>query len=147
MHGLLTCLYKPYNYGINWICHHGKNARMQTPLHTTGTMSSVRASPAMVPARPSAAVFFIRMVKNSSVALPVPRFSLDLGLHPSGEPRPSPVPRDALGDSGREKSGDGPALSAREHANPTIWSQIPLSLPSLLCRRRHHPSPIRRPVA
>jgi hypothetical protein len=52
-----------------------------------------------------------------------------LGLHPSGEPRPSPVPQGALGDSGREKSGDGPALSAREHANPTIWSQIPLSSP------------------
>jgi hypothetical protein len=108
---------------------------------------SIRASPAMVSARSPAAVFFIRTAKNGPVAPPVPHFSPDLGLHPSGEPRSSLVSRGALGDSRREKSGDGPALSAREHANPTIWSQIPLSLPSLLCRRRHHPSPIRRPVA
>jgi hypothetical protein len=107
----------------------------------------LRVSPAMNPARPPVAVFFIRMVKNDPVVPPVPRFPPDLGLPPSGEPRPSPVPQGVLGDSRREKSGDGPALSAREHANPTIWSQIPLSLPSLLCRRWHHPSPIRRSVA
>jgi hypothetical protein len=107
----------------------------------------LRASPATSPARPLAAVFFIRTAKNGPVAPPVPRFPPDLGLNPSGEPRPSPIPRGALGDSGREKSGNGPALSAREHVNPTIWTQIPLFLPSLLCRRRHHPSPIRRTVA
>jgi hypothetical protein len=101
----------------------------------------------MNPTRFPAVLFFIRTAKNGSVAPPVPRFPSDLGLHPSGEPRPSLALRGALGDSGREKSGDEPALSAREHANPTIWSQIPLPLPSLLYRRRHHPSPIRLPVA
>jgi hypothetical protein len=89
----------------------------------------------MNPMRPPAAIFLIRTAKNDPFVSPVSRFPSDLGLHLSGEPRPSPPPRGALGDSGREKSGDGPALSVREHANPTIWSQIPLSLPSLLCRR------------
>jgi hypothetical protein len=60
----------------------------------------------------------------------VSRFCSDLGFYPSGEPMPSLAPRGALGDSGREKSGDGPALSAREHANPTFSSQTPLPLPS-----------------
>jgi hypothetical protein len=59
-------------------------------------------------------------------------------IHPESPCHP------VLGDSGREKSGEGAALSAREHANPTFSSQIPL--PSLLCCRRYHPSPIRRPV-
>jgi hypothetical protein len=71
--------------------------------------------------------FFIRAAKNGSVMTLVPRFPPDLGLHPSGESRPSPIPRGALGDFGREKSGKGPVLSAREHANPTIWSQKSLS--------------------
>jgi hypothetical protein len=108
---------------------------------------TLRASPAVPPTWPPAAVFYIRTAVFGPVAPPVPRFPPDLGLNPSGEPRPTPVPRGALGDSGQEKSGSGPALSARERANPTIWTQIPLSLLSLLCRRRHHPSPIRRPVS
>jgi hypothetical protein len=65
---------------------------------------SLRASPATSPARPSAACFFIRTMKIGSVATPVPRFRLDLGLHPSGEPRPFPAFQDTLGDdSGRKK--------------------------------------------
>jgi hypothetical protein len=72
----------------------------------------------MNPTRPPVAIFFIRMAENGPVAPPVPRLPPDLGLHPSGEPRPSPVPRGALGDCRREKSGDGPALSAREHPKP-----------------------------
>jgi hypothetical protein len=100
----------------------------------------VRASPATSPARSPIAVFFIRTAKYGSVAPPVPRFPPDLGLNPSGEPTPSPIPRGAFGDFRREKSGNGPALSTREHTNPTIWSQIPLSLPSLLGRLRQHPS-------
>jgi hypothetical protein len=74
--------------------------------------------------RPPAALFFIRTVKNGSVVLSVPRFRLDLGLHPSGEPRPSLAPRGTLVDSGRNKcagnakessrASDGPDLSARK---------------------------------
>jgi hypothetical protein len=119
-------------------------------LHTIDVVVGLRmfrASPAVPPTWPPAAVFYIRTAVFGPVAPPVPHFPPDLGLNPSGEPRPTPVPRGALGDSGREKSGNRPALSARERANPTIWTQIPLSLPSLLCRRRHHPSPIRWPVA
>jgi hypothetical protein len=62
--------------------------------------------------------FFIRTAENSPVAPPVPRFPPDLCLHPSDKPRPSPVPRGTLGDSGREKSRDGPTLSVREHPEP-----------------------------
>jgi hypothetical protein len=61
---------------------------------------------------------------SSKVTPPVPRFCSDLGLHPSGEPRPSPAFQGTLGDSGRKKcarnSEDssrlscGPDLSARE---------------------------------
>jgi hypothetical protein len=108
--------------------------------------SNLRESLAMNPTRPPVALFFIRMAKNGPVAPPIPRFPPNLGLHPSGEPRPSSAPRGALEDTGREKRGDEPALSVREHANPTIWSQIPLSHPSLFCRHRHHPSPIHRTV-
>jgi hypothetical protein len=87
----------------------------------------VRASPAMNSMRSPAAVFFIRTAENGSVAPPVPRFPSDLALHPSGEHRPSPVSRGALGDSGREKSGDGPALSAREHPEPYyLVANLPL---------------------
>jgi hypothetical protein len=74
--------------------------------------------------RPPVALFFIRTVKNGSVVLSVPRFRLDLGLHPSGEPRPSLAPRGALVDSGRNKcvgnaeessrASDGPDWSARK---------------------------------
>jgi hypothetical protein len=41
--------------------------------------------------------FFIWTAENGSVAPPVLRFPPDLGLHPSDEPRPSPVHRGALG--------------------------------------------------
>jgi hypothetical protein len=117
-------------------------------LHqATRVVHALRASPAVPPTRPPTAVFYIRTAVFGPVAPLVPRFRLDLGINPSGEPRPSPVPRGVLGDSEREKSENGPALSVREYANPTIWTQIPLSLPSLLCHRRHHPSPIHRPVA
>jgi hypothetical protein len=54
----------------------------------------------MVSVRPPAAVFFIRTAKIGPVAPMVPCFPPDLGLHPSGEPRPSPVPRGTLRDSG-----------------------------------------------
>jgi hypothetical protein len=82
-----------------------------------------------------------------SIRAPASRFLPDLVFNPSGELRPSPVPPGSPGDSRREKSGDRPALSAREYTNHTTLStQIPPPL-SLLCRRRHHPSPIRRPVA
>jgi hypothetical protein len=63
----------------------------------------VRASPAMSPARPPAPCFFIQTAKIGPVAPPVLRNHPDLGLHPSGEPRPSPAFRGALGDSGRTK--------------------------------------------
>jgi hypothetical protein len=69
--------------------------------------------------------FFIWTALFGPAVPPVPRFPCHLGLQPSGEPRQSPAPRGALGDSGQEKNGDGPALSAREHANPTFLSQIP----------------------
>jgi hypothetical protein len=61
-----------------------------------------------------------------------------------GHPR-SPGVRSGTTDE--RKAGTGPLYQRENTPNPTIWSQIPLSLPSLLCRRRHHPSPIRRPVA
>jgi hypothetical protein len=96
-----------------------------------------RASQVVSLTRPPTALFFIRTVLFGLAAPPVPCFPPDLGLHPSGEPRPSLAPRGALGDSGQEKSRDGPALSVREHANPTFSSQIPhphplvaLSLPA-----------------
>jgi hypothetical protein len=57
----------------------------------------------MSPTRPPAPLFFIRTAKNGPVAPPDRRFRPDLGLHPSGEPRPSPAFRGALGDSGRNK--------------------------------------------
>jgi hypothetical protein len=47
--------------------------------------------------------FFIRTAEIGLVALPDPRFRPDLGLHPSGEPRPSPAFQGAFGDSGRKK--------------------------------------------
>jgi hypothetical protein len=85
---------------------------------------SLRASLAKSPARPPAPCFFIRMAKIGPVAPPIPRFCPDLGLHPFGEPRPSPAFRGVLGDSGRKKcvrNGEetsrtscGPDLSARE---------------------------------
>jgi hypothetical protein len=85
----------------------------------------VRASSAMDPARPlTSFFFFIRMAKKGPVVSPVPLCRPDLGLHPSGELRPSPVPRGVLGDSGRNKcvlnseessrASGGPDLSARE---------------------------------
>jgi hypothetical protein len=83
----------------------------------------LRASPATSPARPPAPYFFIRTAKIGPVAPPVPRFRPDLGLHPSGESRPSPAFRGALGDSERKKcarNGEetscascGPDLSVR----------------------------------
>jgi hypothetical protein len=63
----------------------------------------VRASPLMSPTRLLASLFFIRTAKNGPVVPPDSRFRPDLGLHPSGEPRPSPAFRSALGDSGRNK--------------------------------------------
>jgi hypothetical protein len=68
--------------------------------------------------------FFDPGGENVPVAPPVPRFCLDLGFHPSGEPMSSPAPWGALGESGGNKSAgniekssrapDGPDLSARK---------------------------------
>jgi hypothetical protein len=78
-----------------------------------------------------------------------PGFSFPPGFGPKSirraQANPGPLRR-ARGLRTRE-NGNGPALSERERANRTIWTQIPLSLSSLLCRRRHHPSPIRQPVS
>jgi hypothetical protein len=88
------------------------------------TIFVLRASPAMNPTRPPAALFFIQTVKNGSVAPPVPCFRPDLGFHPSGKPRSSPAPRGALEESGGNKcvgnaeesfrASGGPDLSARK---------------------------------
>jgi hypothetical protein len=64
---------------------------------------TIRATPLVSPTRPPASFFSIRTAKNGPVMPPDPRFRPDLGLHPSGEPRPSPAFRGALGDSGRNK--------------------------------------------
>jgi hypothetical protein len=56
---------------------------------------------------------FIWMDENGSVALPDPRFRLDLGFHPSGEPRSSPAPRGALGESGRNESAGNAQKTSR----------------------------------
>lgn len=53
---------------------------------------------------PRATFFSIQTAKFGSVAPPVSRFHPDLGLHPSGEPTSSPIPRGALGDSERNES-------------------------------------------
>jgi hypothetical protein len=89
----------------------------------------IRASSVMNPIRPPAALFFIRTAKNGSVTPSIPRFRPDLGFHPSGEPRPSPDPRGALGVSGREKKGTGP-LCRRE--NTPIRRPVVCTPPSLL---------------
>jgi hypothetical protein len=88
------------------------------PSSTSRLAFSVRATPLMSPTRPSAFFFSIRTAKNGPVAPLDPRFLPDLGLHPSGEPRPSPAFRDALGDSGRNKL----ARNRREysHAFPRV---------------------------
>jgi hypothetical protein len=131
----ITDLAKLLNQSDDWIEKQKQRYRKRTAL---------RASPRRGPRQ----LFFIWTALFGPATPPVPRFPPNLDLHPSGEPRPSPASRGVPGDSGREKSGDGPALSAREHANPTFSSQIPPPPPlSLLCRCRHHPSPIRRPVA
>jgi hypothetical protein len=66
------------------------------------------------------------MVKNSPVAPPVSRFRPDLGLYPSGEPRPSPAPWGALGNSGRnECAGTSRKVSARLVA-PTCRRESPV---------------------
>jgi hypothetical protein len=85
---------------------------------------TIRASLVTSPARPPIPCFFIRTAKIGPVASSVPRFRSDLGLHPSGEPRPSLAFWGALGDSRRKKcarNGEetscalcGPDLSARE---------------------------------
>jgi hypothetical protein len=49
----------------------------------------LRASPLTSPTRLPVSFFFIRTAKNGPVVPPVPRFRPDLGLHPSGELRPS----------------------------------------------------------
>jgi hypothetical protein len=97
-------------------------------LSTSGNsdLFCLRASPLVSPTRPPASLFFIRTAKNGPVAPPDPRFRPDLGLHPSGELRPTPAFRGALGDSGRNKLREtaenirarsrgscGPDLSAR----------------------------------
>jgi hypothetical protein len=84
----------------------------------------LRASPAMSPARPPVPCFFIRTAKIGPVAPPIPQFCPDLGLHPSGEPRPSRAFWGVLGDSGQKKCARnsnetscalcGPNLSMRE---------------------------------
>jgi hypothetical protein len=78
--------------------------------------SAIRVSPTVSPTRPRQP-FFIRMALFGSAAPPVSRFRPDLGFHHSGEPRPSPAFRGALGDSGHETSS-GPAVSATERVVP-----------------------------
>jgi hypothetical protein len=108
----------------------------------------------MNPTRSPVAFFFIRTVKNGSVTLPVPRFRPDLGLHLSGELRPSSAPRGALGDSGRNKcagnaeesscASGGPDLSARKpgrRPHRIVFRTLSFSAHHLLravkaCRRR-----------
>jgi hypothetical protein len=91
----------------------------------------------MNPARPPAAVFFIRTAKNGSVTPPVPCFPSDLGLRPSGEPRPSPVPQGALGGlQTREKRGRARSVGERIRkpyylvANPPLPPLVALSPPA-----------------
>jgi hypothetical protein len=95
-----------------YYCHHYKTIATNKSLRAslfpsaaelTTYLLRLRASPLMSPTRPPAPLFFIRTAKNGPVAPPVPRFRPNLGLHPSGEPRPSPAFRGALGDSGRNK--------------------------------------------
>jgi hypothetical protein len=103
---------------------YGTSAASRAGLSTSTPPRSIRASPVTIPARPPTPFFFIRTAKNGSVAPPDPRFRPDLGLHPAGEPRPSPSFRGALGESGRKKcarnieeisrASCGPELSARE---------------------------------
>jgi hypothetical protein len=77
---------------------------LDTAPVTTTVGDALRASPAVSPTRPPAALIFIRTVLFGPTAPPAPRFRPDLGFHPSGEPRPSPAFRGALGDSGRNKN-------------------------------------------
>jgi hypothetical protein len=75
----------------------------------------------MNPIRSSAALFFfIRTAKNGPVMSPVPRFHPDLGFHPSGEPRPSPAPQGALGESGGNKYAGNAEESSRASGGPDL---------------------------
>jgi hypothetical protein len=117
--------------------------------------------------RPPAAVFYIRTAVFGSAASLVPRFRLDLCFHPSGEPRPSPAFRGALGDSGGnentrnderargvgERNGSSPPLIFVSLQNaphiPIFPTEIPHSCSSPSsrpppCRRRGSPTTARR---
>jgi hypothetical protein len=69
-----------------------------------GPRERKRASSLVSPKKSLSDVFLIQTVIFGPIASLISRFSPDLGLNPSGEPTPSPVPRGALGDSGRSES-------------------------------------------
>jgi hypothetical protein len=85
----------------------------------------------MNPARPPAVVFFIRTVKNNLIVPLVPRFPSNLGLHPSGEVRPSPIPGAHSGTPDERKAGTDP-LHRRENTQ-TLLSGHKSPSPSPRC--------------
>jgi hypothetical protein len=96
---------------VTYICIRSQNLEM------------IRASTAISSGRPRTH-FFYPDGQNGPITSRNSRFHPNLGFHPSGEPRLSPPPRGALGDSGRNESAGnaektsraagGPSLSARE---------------------------------
>jgi hypothetical protein len=102
------CFHKPVKKTPQTYVYRGPNA------YLVGKSISSRL-PDEAPDSP----FFIQTVLFGLAAPPVPRFLLDLGLHPSGESRPSLAPWGALGDSRREKKGMGP-LCRRENTRTPL---------------------------
>jgi hypothetical protein len=66
---------------------------------------------------------------------------MDLGLHPSGEPRPSPAFRGALGDSGRKKHARNGEENSRASCGPDLSVRVGGRRPHRLVFRASSSSP------
>jgi hypothetical protein len=107
----------------------------------------LRASPAVSPTRPPTAVFYIRTTLFFPAAPPAPRLPPRIWsfVCPESPGHPQP-PGCARGLWTREKWGRARSIGERTHEPHRFVVAHPPPLP-LLCRRRHHTSPIRLPVA
>jgi hypothetical protein len=85
-------------------------------------------------------LFFPDGVDRSSRA-PDPRFRPGLGLHPSGEPRPSSSFRGALGDSGRKKRARNGEENSRASFGPDLSARVGGRRPHRFVFRASSPSP------
>jgi hypothetical protein len=86
----------------------------------------LRVSPAVSRTRSRQTFFFIRTIKNGSVAFPVSHFHLDLGFHPSGELMSFRPPEECWRSPKETKAGEmSRKLSVRLVA-PTCRREMPI---------------------